>query len=217
MPPRSGLRVVKGRWLTDHEPTPVFVINETLARQAFPGADPIGKRIRLPFVDASTSFAQVVGVVADLRVFEAGRGNRAGTVHRLRPRENWRDDADDSYQHRPDVGRTVAPDPALQYRSHAAPVRRETARCGARRFDRTAPIEPAVAGDIRSVGAAARDRRHLRRRRVCGGAANAGDRHPNRARRGARSSRGDGGAAGDGASRSAESRLVLPRRWHPRR
>jgi predicted permease len=67
-----GLRVVKGRWLTDHEPTPVFVINETLARQAFPGADPIGKRIRLPFVDASTSFAQVVGVVADLRYTKLG-------------------------------------------------------------------------------------------------------------------------------------------------
>jgi putative ABC transport system permease protein len=67
-----GLRVVKGRWLTDHEPTPVFVINETLARQAFPGADPIGKRIRLPFVDASTSFGQVVGVVADLRYSELG-------------------------------------------------------------------------------------------------------------------------------------------------
>ena len=48
-----GLRVVKGRWLTDDEPAPVFVINETLARQAFPGADPIGKRIRLPFVDPS--------------------------------------------------------------------------------------------------------------------------------------------------------------------
>jgi putative ABC transport system permease protein len=67
-----GLRVVKGRWLTDHEPAPVFVINETLARQAFPGADPIGKRIRLPFVDASTSFAQVVGVVEDLRYTKLG-------------------------------------------------------------------------------------------------------------------------------------------------
>jgi putative ABC transport system permease protein len=67
-----GLRVVKGRWLTDHEPTPVFVINETLARQAFPGADPIGKRIRLPFVNASTSFAEVVGVVADLRYSKLG-------------------------------------------------------------------------------------------------------------------------------------------------
>ena len=51
-----GLRVVKGRWLTDHEPAPVFVINETLARQAFLGADPIGKRIRLPFVDAFHNF-----------------------------------------------------------------------------------------------------------------------------------------------------------------
>jgi putative ABC transport system permease protein len=67
-----GLRVVKGRWLTDHEPAPVFVINETLARQAFPGGDPIGKRIRLPFVDASTSSAQVVGVVADLRYTKLG-------------------------------------------------------------------------------------------------------------------------------------------------
>jgi predicted permease len=67
-----GLRIVKGRWLTDREPTPVFVINETLARQAFPGSDPIGKRIRLPFVDASTSSGQVVGVVADLRYSKLG-------------------------------------------------------------------------------------------------------------------------------------------------
>ena len=50
----------------------MFVINETLARQAFPGGDPIGKRIRLPFVDPSASFAQVVGVVADLRYSKLG-------------------------------------------------------------------------------------------------------------------------------------------------
>ena len=67
-----GLRVVQGRWLTDHERTPVFVINETLARQAFPGEDPIGKAIRLPFVDPSNSFAPVVGVVADLRYSKLG-------------------------------------------------------------------------------------------------------------------------------------------------
>jgi len=66
-----GFRVTKGRWLTDHEPTPVFVINETLARQVFPGVDPIGKRIRLPFVNA-TGFAPVVGVVADLRYSKLG-------------------------------------------------------------------------------------------------------------------------------------------------
>jgi putative ABC transport system permease protein len=58
---------MKGRWLTDHEPAPAFVVNETLARQAFPSVDPIGKRIDLPFVNASPRFGRVVGVVADLR------------------------------------------------------------------------------------------------------------------------------------------------------
>jgi putative ABC transport system permease protein len=67
-----GLRVLQGRWLTDHEPTPVFVINETLARQAFPGEDPIGKRIRLPYVGSSSDFALVLGVVADLRYSKLG-------------------------------------------------------------------------------------------------------------------------------------------------
>jgi putative ABC transport system permease protein len=67
-----GFRVVKGRWLTDHEPAPAFVVNETLARQAFPGVDPIGKRIDLPFVNASPRFGHVVGVVADLRYSKLG-------------------------------------------------------------------------------------------------------------------------------------------------
>jgi ABC-type antimicrobial peptide transport system permease subunit len=62
-----GMRLVKGRWLTDREPLPVFVINETLARQVFRGADPIGRRIRLPFMDANPNVAEIVGVVADLR------------------------------------------------------------------------------------------------------------------------------------------------------
>lgn len=67
-----GMRIVKGRWLTDYEPTPVFVINETLARQAFRDADPIGKRIRVPFLGASASFGEVVGVVADLHYSKLG-------------------------------------------------------------------------------------------------------------------------------------------------
>ena len=67
-----GFRVVKGRWLTDHEPSPAFVVNETLARQAFPGVDPIGKRIDLPFVNASPRVGQVVGVIADLRYSKLG-------------------------------------------------------------------------------------------------------------------------------------------------
>ena len=48
------------------------MVNETLAWQAFPGVDPIGKRIDLPFVNASPKFGQVVGVVADLRYSKLG-------------------------------------------------------------------------------------------------------------------------------------------------
>ena len=60
------MRVVKGRWIRDDEPAPVYVMNEALARRYFAGQDPIGKRFRLPWV-SDKSFAPVVGVVADLR------------------------------------------------------------------------------------------------------------------------------------------------------
>jgi predicted permease len=64
-----GIRVVNGRWIADHEPSSVYVINETLARRYFPGEDPIGRRILLPSgPDPSRAqFVPVVGVVADLR------------------------------------------------------------------------------------------------------------------------------------------------------
>jgi putative ABC transport system permease protein len=59
-----GMRLVKGRWLTDAEPSAAFVINETLARRYFGDSDPIGARFRVPFV-GQDSWATVVGVVAD--------------------------------------------------------------------------------------------------------------------------------------------------------
>jgi putative ABC transport system permease protein len=67
-----GIRVLAGRWLTDTEPTPVFVINESLARRDFPGQDPIGKRIQIDgprggTAAAGATFAPIVGVVADLK------------------------------------------------------------------------------------------------------------------------------------------------------
>ena len=192
-----GLRVVKGRWLTDHEPTPVFVINETLARQAFPGADPIGKRIRLPFVDASTSFAQVVGVVADLRYTKLGAATEP---------ELFID-----YAHAR-IARTT-----LTIRTSTDPMSvAPSLRTLLSSIDRTQPLfdvkplDVALAdsiaprrltllllGTFALSALRARDRRHLRRRRVCSGAANTGDRRPNRSRRDATSSRGDGGATGD--------------------
>jgi putative ABC transport system permease protein len=61
-----GMRVVKGRWIRDDEPGPVFVMNEALAGKYFAGQDPIGRRFRLPWIN-DQSFATVVGVVADLR------------------------------------------------------------------------------------------------------------------------------------------------------
>ena len=58
-----GLRVVSGRWITDTEPAPVIVLNESLARRLFGSDDSVGRRVRL----APSSYATIVGVVADLR------------------------------------------------------------------------------------------------------------------------------------------------------
>ena len=58
-----GMRVVKGRWLTDSEPERAVAINEALERRVFQGQNPLGRRIRF----FGSGFAVIVGVVADLR------------------------------------------------------------------------------------------------------------------------------------------------------
>jgi putative ABC transport system permease protein len=67
-----GLRLIKGRWITDNEPEPVFVINEAVARRDFNGEDPVGRRIQLPRGPGGgrpgePSFATIVGVVSDVK------------------------------------------------------------------------------------------------------------------------------------------------------
>ena len=67
-----GMRVASGRWLTDREPEAAFVVNQALARQVFPGEDPIGKRIQVDGPPGATAaagakFGTVVGVVANLK------------------------------------------------------------------------------------------------------------------------------------------------------
>lgn len=57
-----GMRMVRGRWLADNEPT--AVINERLSTREFPGQDPLGRRIRL---DENGPFLTIVGIVEDLR------------------------------------------------------------------------------------------------------------------------------------------------------
>jgi putative ABC transport system permease protein len=62
-----GMRVVKGRWFAEHEPIPVCVINESLARRHFAGQDPIGHRLYIPKGPTTGDFVPIVGVVSDLR------------------------------------------------------------------------------------------------------------------------------------------------------
>ncbi|MEX2261343.1 MAG: ABC transporter permease [Bryobacteraceae bacterium] len=56
-----GMRLVKGRWLTETDSAASVLLNESMARQAFGSVDPIGRRISIP--EAVT----VVGVVSDLK------------------------------------------------------------------------------------------------------------------------------------------------------
>ena len=69
-----GLHLVKGRALADtdvHGAPPVAVINQSMARKYFPGADPIGKRILIQqIVPGKTQLGEeipweVVGITAD--------------------------------------------------------------------------------------------------------------------------------------------------------
>jgi putative ABC transport system permease protein len=66
-----GARLVKGRLLDEHDrdgAPPVVVITEELARQAWPNADPIGRRIRRGRAQDNTfPWLTVVGVVANVK------------------------------------------------------------------------------------------------------------------------------------------------------
>jgi putative ABC transport system permease protein len=65
-----GMRLVQGRVLSDRDTNsspPVVVVNETMARLAWPGENPIGKRIRSNLSFAGAAVREVVGVVGDVR------------------------------------------------------------------------------------------------------------------------------------------------------
>jgi putative ABC transport system permease protein len=64
-----GIPLVKGRWLTDHEPAPVVMINESYARMVFGDLDPIGQKIMAEALAPApaTAPATVIGVIGDLR------------------------------------------------------------------------------------------------------------------------------------------------------
>jgi putative ABC transport system permease protein len=64
-----GMRLVRGRWLTDHESSHVVMVNETLARLVFGAADPIGRRLLVAGLAPAPKDvpATVVGLVSDLK------------------------------------------------------------------------------------------------------------------------------------------------------
>jgi putative ABC transport system permease protein len=63
-----GLEIRRGRWLQAHEPAPVVVVNEAVARRDFPGSNPIGRRIEVDEVGLRT----IVGVVGNAPFTELG-------------------------------------------------------------------------------------------------------------------------------------------------
>ncbi len=56
-----GMELRKGRWLTDSDKGDVILLNESMAREAFGSADPIGRTLKTPQPKV------VIGVLADLR------------------------------------------------------------------------------------------------------------------------------------------------------
>jgi predicted permease len=63
-----GIRLVAGRMLTEQDRIDqprVAIVNESLARKYFPGADPIGKRITFGRPEDKAPWITIVGVVAD--------------------------------------------------------------------------------------------------------------------------------------------------------
>ncbi len=61
-----GMRLVKGRWLTDNETNGAVLINQTFARKVFGSRDPIGRQIH---VFGQHRDGMIVGVVSDVQRF----------------------------------------------------------------------------------------------------------------------------------------------------
>jgi putative ABC transport system permease protein len=70
-----GLHLISGRWITEHEADSaahILVVNEALARQHFPGQNPVGQRIQVggfnELPDAPRNvFFEIVGVISDCK------------------------------------------------------------------------------------------------------------------------------------------------------
>jgi putative ABC transport system permease protein len=67
-----GIPLIAGRAFDAHDdlnPAAVAIVNQTMARQFWPGLDPVGRRIKLGSNPESAPWITVVGVVGDVRHF----------------------------------------------------------------------------------------------------------------------------------------------------
>jgi putative ABC transport system permease protein len=64
--PLLGMSLVSGRWFNEVETPGAVVINESLARRFFATEEPLGRRIRMPWV-GEERYGTVVGVARDLK------------------------------------------------------------------------------------------------------------------------------------------------------
>jgi len=65
-----GTPLLRGRFFTDADgpdSPPVALINEAMARQTWPGRDPVGRRFKVGSEDPGSPWFTVVGVVGDMR------------------------------------------------------------------------------------------------------------------------------------------------------
>jgi len=81
-----GIPLLRGRHFTDveaSEPRRVIIISESLARQHFPGEEPLGKRLDVSMFEQPTP-AEIVGVVGDVR-YDSLTDGAAPTVYFAHP------------------------------------------------------------------------------------------------------------------------------------
>jgi predicted permease len=64
--PMLGMSLVAGRWFEDRDLPGAVIINESLARRDFPESDPLGRRIRVPWL-GQNGLGTVVGVARNLK------------------------------------------------------------------------------------------------------------------------------------------------------
>jgi len=87
--PTLGARLLRGRYFTEAENDPakprVVVINETMAKQFFPGEDAVGKELQ--YVQSKEK-VQVIGVIADVKEGQLDTPNR-GAMYVPFNQDSW--------------------------------------------------------------------------------------------------------------------------------